>query len=115
VKINDKIVSTQRRKYCYECSPFGSGNNHLLKGNKTDEQKKAILDLRKRNVAKLSTNSKRFGGEKEKTSCFKNLAENAQNVIITKVCGRLNSTPRPKHKKFCLSVFGYTCSWDEID
>ncbi len=31
VVINGKVVNTQRRKYCYDCSPFGSGNNKKIK------------------------------------------------------------------------------------
>lgn len=31
VVIGGKVANTQRRKYCYNCSPLGSGNNKQIK------------------------------------------------------------------------------------
>jgi hypothetical protein len=115
VKINDKIVSTQRRKYCYECSPFGSGNNHLLKGNKTDEQKKAILDLRKKKRSKVVYQFQKIWRRKRKDKLLQELGGKCSKCDYNKSMWSLEFHHQdPNTKKFCLSVFGYTCSWEKL-
>ena len=34
IKIDGKLRNCQRRKYCFDCSPFGSGNTKKLESNK---------------------------------------------------------------------------------
>jgi hypothetical protein len=120
VVIDGKVVNTQRRKYCYDCSPFGSGNNKLLKGNKTKEEVEEILSRRK---------DKRLN--RAKSPAFiknqKKVRKERKAALILMLGGKCSRCGYDRcfralefhhidenGKSFSLSVLGYTCSWERL-
>lgn len=115
VKINNKIVSTQRRKYCYDCSPFGSGNNHLLKGNKTEEEKKLIIASRKKKRSKVVYNFQKTWRRKRKDKLLQELGGKCSRCGYNKSAWALEfHHQNPNTKEFSLSCLGLTCSWNKL-
>lgn len=110
--IDGKVINTQRRVYCYNCSPFGSGNNksakceaiadeikiNRKKKNK-DQYRKYQKGLRRERKSRLI---EMFGGECVR--CGYNKCENA-----------LEFHHIEEHTKaFSLSNLGYTCAWERL-
>ena len=104
--IGGKVVNTQRRKFCYVCSPFGNGNGPKIGRTPTrnvQARKESVIRAQK----KLRRNRKirlinMLGGKCARcgySRCFRALDFHHVD----------RST-----KEFNLSNLGYTCSWDRL-
>lgn len=104
--IDGRVVNTQRRKFCFACSPFGSGNGQkigrpsrgrrrLSKAEQRDYQRKMRRERKARLVAM-------FGGK-------------CSVCDYSKCIRALEFHHKDKSgKTFNLSVLGYTCSWKRL-
>jgi hypothetical protein len=103
-KINGKTINTQRRKFCLQCSPFGSHNSRDLTvpynpRRKAETYRRWQKKARKERKQKLIT---LLGGKCE-------------------ICGYNKSIwalsfhhKDPTQKKFMLSVEGMLTKWDSL-
>ena len=110
--MDGKIVNTQRRKYCYDCSPFGSGNDKNAKCETIRQEKVDNLSRKKREC--YSKHQKKLRAERKAT-----LVEMLGGVCIK--CGYSQCLAAldfhhkdPNTKSFELSTVGYTASWDRL-
>lgn len=53
VEIDGKRRNLQRRKYCFECSPFGSGNTRNLSRYKNMTEDEILEDQKRRQLEKV--------------------------------------------------------------
>lgn len=112
---NGKVINTQRRTYCFDCSPFGSGNNQLIKGNKSEEEKRIILEKRrsKKTSQQIEIQKKLRKERKEKLIAL--FGGKCCRCGYDKCVRALEFHHIDKKgKNFNLSQLGYTCSWERL-
>jgi predicted Zn-ribbon and HTH transcriptional regulator len=115
VKLGDKVVNTQRRKYCYDCSPFGSGNSTLLKGNKTPDEKQEIVNVRKKKRSKVVSNFLKKQRQSRKEKLVNLFGGKCSKCGYMKCLQALDFHHVNKEDKlFSLSTLGYTCAWERL-
>lgn len=109
--INEKFVNTQRRKYCFKCSPFGSGN---------DVSKKVdcpinYLDTKRRKKNQSSIKSQKIL-RKERKKKLIDMFGGGCSVCGYKKCLRALEFHHIDKglKKFNIASLGYTCSWERL-
>lgn len=113
--IDGKIIHTQRRKFCFDCSPFGSGNNKIVKCEAIASDKKqadARRQARQKQTYQLYQKTRRkerkqklvemFGGK-----CVKCGYDRSIKALDFHHISRAG-------KSFNLSCLGYTCSWERL-
>ena len=113
--VNGLVKNTQNRKYCFECSPWNSGNTRDLTKepsyingkrittNKTQEQKISLCQYIKNRRIEFRQNALKYKGS------------------ICVLCG-YNKCNRafdfhhvdPNTKKFNISSVAYTYTWEEV-
>lgn len=101
----------QRRKYCFECSPFGSGNTRKLDGSSEEElvEKKKAADKEKYRKWQDKARLER------KAKLVEMLGGKCQRCGYDKCLAALSFHHRdPTEKKFALSVKGLCHKWDDI-
>ena len=111
VFIDGKEKNLQRRKYCLECSPFGSHNTsklHIEKSQSEEEEKKA--KIRAKRV--LATQKRR---EKVKQMAVDYKGGKCCVCGYDKYVGALDFHHiNPEEKIFGIGSRGYTRSWEEV-
>lgn len=117
--IKGKVVNTQRRKHCYKCSPFGSGNNQLVKGNKTVEQVAEVIENRKAKRKEIDKQQYALYQKEMRHDRKRKLIEAFGGACIRCGYNRCLWALEFHHiekgvKSFSLSLLGYTCSWDRL-
>src|ERR1039457_2577026 len=117
--IDGKLINTQRRKYCYDCSPFGSGNNQLIKGNKSaqeiDEIKKNRKQYKNKQTAEWCRKNQKNNRNKRKSELIRVFGGECSKCGYNKCERALEFHHKDKTKKsFNISAFGYTCSWERL-
>ena len=101
-----KVINTQRRKFCFTCSPFGNGNGQKV-GRPARGRKRIAKAVKQEDQRRLRRERKRrliemFGGKCSKcgySKCFRALEFHHRDR---------------KGKEFNLSVLGYTCRWARL-
>lgn len=104
-RLNGKTVHTQRRKYCFTCSPFGSGNGAKV-GRPARDRRKKNYDFK--------TYQRRVRRER-KTKLVEMFGGKCSKCGYSRCLQALHFHHRNKAgKSFHLSSLNYACSWDRI-
>ena len=113
--INGKVINCQRRKYCFKCSPFGSGNNK----SKKCAAIAATLLPRRPNGSRIRKDQYRKYQKELRKKRKKALVEIFGGKCS--ICGYNKSYKalefhhkNSKGKEFNLSCLGYTCKWERL-
>lgn len=110
--VDGKVVNTQRRKYCLDCSPFGSANNKQLKCEQIAEE--SSQRKRKKNKDQYRLYQKRMRIERKK-ALVELCGGKCTKCGYSKCLRALEFHHLDKdNKTFNLSSLGYTCSWDRL-
>lgn len=112
--LNGKVVNTQRRKYCYDCSPFGSGNNQLLKC-KNEQERNEVLKVRRKKRSAIVYKAQKRHRKERKSKLIKMFGGKCVKCGYKKCMRALEFHHLEKDgKEFALSALGYTCSWERL-
>jgi hypothetical protein len=122
--INGKVVNTQRRKMCFACSPFGSGNNKLLKGNLSEADKMAVLARREKTkwertrspeARSLTVRNQKIFRKERKKKLLSMFGGACRKCGYSRCVRALEFHHKDREAKaFNLSMLGYTCSWKRL-
>lgn len=102
--INGRTVNTQRRKYCFECSPFGNGNGekkcrpnrHIKRPLPPQSRQREFRRERKRKLVEM------LGGK-----CNRCGYDKCHRALELHHLSRAN-------KQFAISGKGYTSKWSVL-
>lgn len=112
--IDGKIVNTQRRKFCFDCSPFGSGNNKAVKCETIANEKKQARD-RKHNYKEQYGKHQKALRLKRKQQLVEMFGGKCSKCGYNRSIKALDFHHRDRAtKEFNLSSLGYTCRWDRL-
>lgn len=123
IRINGKIKTLNRRKYCLDCSPFGSHNTRILTARYDQEVISICKMCNKKFVYNRQKNRREKCGSCNVTT-YRRLMKRRAIEYLGGKCKKCNYNKcvwamefqhrNPKEKEFSISVDGYNRSWKKM-